>query len=265
MDKDTSGVPGSPDITATILQKIEECGIFVADISTLGTAGPQSRAVPNPNVLFELGYAWRVLGDRRVLLICNTAYSTDPGNPERDLRFDLRKNRLLRYSLEEGQERKEARERLVKQCEAALKEMLPLLRAGRPSRPAIGWRSWLDPRAGSVTYHREFSLDTDGDGHDEQVFTVGMRDAEGRPSLHVLIFRFIAGGWKCMAVPPVIPDGDVFVTDCRVQRLTSDRARDVVLFWNCGGGVAHERGGQFPPDHQLRLVALLGPSPAAEG
>src|SRR5262245_19478972 len=60
LDQDAWGMPGSPDISATILQKIENCSIFVADITPVGTLR-NGKKTPNPNVLFELGYAWRKL------------------------------------------------------------------------------------------------------------------------------------------------------------------------------------------------------------
>jgi hypothetical protein len=66
LDKDTQGVAGSPPIAETILQKIEECAVFVADLSFVGcsnngfsnTSG-NPRQFPNPNVLMEYGYALR--------------------------------------------------------------------------------------------------------------------------------------------------------------------------------------------------------------
>lgn len=36
LDKDTQGVAGSPPIAETILQKIEDCAVFVADLSFVG-------------------------------------------------------------------------------------------------------------------------------------------------------------------------------------------------------------------------------------
>ena len=55
IDRDTLGAAGAPDIKETILEKINQCDIFVADVSILN---PRARKpAPNPNVLFELGYA----------------------------------------------------------------------------------------------------------------------------------------------------------------------------------------------------------------
>jgi hypothetical protein len=68
LDKDTQGVAGSPPITDTILQKIKECSVFVADLSFVGESKPglktipnDSRFFPNPNVLIEYGYALRCI------------------------------------------------------------------------------------------------------------------------------------------------------------------------------------------------------------
>lgn len=52
IDADTSGAPGSPDIIHTILNKIDSSAIFIADVSLVGKE-------PNPNVMFELGYAMK--------------------------------------------------------------------------------------------------------------------------------------------------------------------------------------------------------------
>lgn len=88
MDQDTRGIPGSPDIANTILQKIESCSIFVADLSFVGET-PDGKLLPNPNVLIELGYAMSVVGPGRMIGVMNTAY----GPPDK-LPFDLRHRRF---------------------------------------------------------------------------------------------------------------------------------------------------------------------------
>ena len=61
-DAGVEGVSGSPDISSTILTKIDKCGIFFGDL-TLVTSyeteedQPRTKRSPNPNVFFELGYA----------------------------------------------------------------------------------------------------------------------------------------------------------------------------------------------------------------
>jgi hypothetical protein len=69
LDQDTSGVPGSPDIGATILGKIDAASAFVADVSVV--SGAEGRPSPNPNVLIELGYALKSLAPSRVIMVFN--------------------------------------------------------------------------------------------------------------------------------------------------------------------------------------------------
>jgi len=91
LDQDARGVLGSPEISATILQKIENSSIFVADITPVGLL-INDKKTPNPNVLFELGFAWHKLGESRIILVLNEAF----GAPA-DLPFDLLKRPLVLY------------------------------------------------------------------------------------------------------------------------------------------------------------------------
>ena len=91
IDRDTKGVPGSPDIAKTILDKIDASDVFAADISLVNS--PRSkRRTPNPNVLFELGYAFGTLGEDKIILVFNEAFGRI-----RDLPFDLRQRRMVKY------------------------------------------------------------------------------------------------------------------------------------------------------------------------
>ena len=94
IDQDTRGTVGSPEISSTILQKINDCSVFVADITPVGTL-KDGKLTPNPNVLFELGFAWHKLGENRVILVLNETY----GSPE-DLPFDISKRCLVRYKFD---------------------------------------------------------------------------------------------------------------------------------------------------------------------
>lgn len=121
-DRDTKGITGSPNIAQTIFDKIDECDLFVADVSIInshlitesdvmddgaldidgGTAAGRLndskknvfRYTPNPNVLIELGYAVKCLGWERVICFMNTDY----GKPNK-LPFDLDHQRVTTYSL----------------------------------------------------------------------------------------------------------------------------------------------------------------------
>jgi hypothetical protein len=117
VDRDTSGVAGSPDIRQTIFSKIQSCDVFVADVSIIGNAN--GRFVCNPNVLVELGYALNALGENRVLLVHNDAF----GRVE-DLPFDLRGRRTVRYTARESDPTKSTeRSRLIKTLGIALREI----------------------------------------------------------------------------------------------------------------------------------------------
>ncbi|WP_108775276.1 hypothetical protein [Lactimicrobium massiliense] len=108
-DNDTAGITGSPDIVHTIFAKIEECDFFVADVSIVGSyekrvpnipnqsaIAPRVQYTPNPNVLIEMGYAARLLGWNRVILLMNTDY----GLPDK-LPFDLGHLRITTYHFTE--------------------------------------------------------------------------------------------------------------------------------------------------------------------
>ena len=123
-DRDTQGKTGSPNIVQTIFEKIDECDLFIADVSIVNShiirakdytvddaididsgsvaeiieddIKPQFRYTPNPNVLIELGYAVKCLGWEKVLCFINT----DFGKIEQ-LPFDLEHQRVTPYSMDD--------------------------------------------------------------------------------------------------------------------------------------------------------------------
>lgn len=107
LDRDTMNVPGSPDIAATIFDKIESAALFVCDVSIINQ-GTEGRPTPNPNVLIELGYAVKALGWNRVVCVLNQA----TGEVE-NLPFDLRHRRFRGYRLHNGGDKGDARKLLV--------------------------------------------------------------------------------------------------------------------------------------------------------
>jgi len=92
LDKDTKNRSGAIDIAQEILNKINSASIFVGDI-TFVNANQSKDKYPNPNVLFELGYAVRKMGWERIILIFNK----DFGEIE-EVPFDLTHHRILSYS-----------------------------------------------------------------------------------------------------------------------------------------------------------------------
>lgn len=102
-DRDTKGEMGTPDIKETIFSKIDACDIFVADVSIINRYYPideegnpisEVKTTPNPNVLFELGYAAQIIGWENIICVMNT----DFGRVE-ELPFDIKQRRPLQYSL----------------------------------------------------------------------------------------------------------------------------------------------------------------------
>ncbi|MCK1301216.1 hypothetical protein IVB33_23380 [Bradyrhizobium sp. 24] len=58
MDSDRQGVPGSPDLAATIFEKIEKADVFLADVTLVGET-PDGKKLINSNVAIEYGHAHR--------------------------------------------------------------------------------------------------------------------------------------------------------------------------------------------------------------
>jgi hypothetical protein len=85
------GVSGTPDLAATILQKIEQAFLFIGDVTLVGEYKVHSginrkslKKTINSNVAIEYGFALSALTDARILLVQNTYYG------DRDqLPFDL--------------------------------------------------------------------------------------------------------------------------------------------------------------------------------
>lgn len=92
IDEATRDVSGSPNIPATILAKINIADVFVCDISTINT-NESGRKTPNPNVVFELGYAIANLGWERVILLFNEEFGSFPA----DLPFDFDRHRVSKF------------------------------------------------------------------------------------------------------------------------------------------------------------------------
>jgi len=118
LDQDRVGVAGSPDLAATIYEKIDAASVVVADVSIVTPDGAD-RPSPNPNVLVEVGYATRALGANRVILVMNTEF----GSAEK-LPFDIRGRGVVQYRVAKDVEdkatpRRELARRLAEHVGAA--------------------------------------------------------------------------------------------------------------------------------------------------
>ena len=122
LDRDTKDVPGSPAIFETILRKIGNAAIFVADLTFVGKS-IAGDLLPNPNVLLEYGYALRALTDNRIIAVMNTAH----GEPS-ELPFDLITKRFpVTYLLPDDADdatRTKVREKLSQDLEYHLRLIL---------------------------------------------------------------------------------------------------------------------------------------------
>lgn len=102
IDQATRDKLGSPDIGITILEKIQESDLFIADVSVVGEyVSPnekdeddaESNLFPNPNVLLELGFAAGVLEWERCICLANSDFGDIAKLP-----FDLNHRRITDIS-----------------------------------------------------------------------------------------------------------------------------------------------------------------------
>lgn len=90
IDEATRGMPGAPNIEEAVKGKIESCDVFIADISPITKFG--DKQIPNPNVLFELGYAMRCVEVARVILVAKKDDYKDC-----ELPFDINHQRIGKF------------------------------------------------------------------------------------------------------------------------------------------------------------------------
>jgi predicted nucleotide-binding protein len=77
--------------------------MFISDISTINKTDIKSdRKTPNPNVMYELGYAVARLGWEKIILILSEEYGTI-----NDIPFDIRQHAITCYILSDLQKEKQ--------------------------------------------------------------------------------------------------------------------------------------------------------------
>lgn len=89
IDTATRDTEGAVDISASILAKIDAADFILADISVINHRA-KGRKTPNPNVLYELGYAVGSRGERSIIMVAD-ARTTDITQ----LPFDIRNRRMI--------------------------------------------------------------------------------------------------------------------------------------------------------------------------
>ena len=144
-DRDTKGNYGSPDIVQTIFDKIDDCDVFVADVSGVITYHPldnegkpteRLKMAPNPNVLLELGYAVQVIGWENIICIMNEDYADNGEIP-----FDINHRRLIKYSLN-NREKSEIRKELRDIISSTVLNVIENGKRVRPQFSNISMGSW---------------------------------------------------------------------------------------------------------------------------
>ena len=70
-DEATRNESGSPNIEEVLHQKINQCAVFIADVSPVMITTDGQR-IPNPNVLHEEGFALRCIGRERIILVSDS-------------------------------------------------------------------------------------------------------------------------------------------------------------------------------------------------
>lgn len=127
VDQAAKGLPGSPRIPDAIIQKIQASDVFIADISTVNGGSRRYRRTPNPNVMFELGYAAAVLGWERVLLVMNIA-----GQRRSEIPFDIQGHLYFPYDLASDTSDRKA---VIQKLGGLLASSISLIGVTNPPRP----------------------------------------------------------------------------------------------------------------------------------
>lgn len=118
---------GSPDIMNSIFEKIDDCDLFVADVSIVGNYTippvseddePQAKYFSNPNVLLELGYAAANKTWDRCICFANTKYGD-----VKNLPFDLNHRRITAFSYSNGERQSELK-RMAEIIAATVREYI---------------------------------------------------------------------------------------------------------------------------------------------
>ncbi|MFZ5780409.1 MAG: hypothetical protein ACOY4R_09455 [Pseudomonadota bacterium] len=195
VDHDTKNTPGWAEIASTIFEKISRSAVFVADATPIGVTS-EGKALPNPNVMVELGWAASELGPDRIIVVLNEASGYTPDN----LPFDMRGRRTMTYNLPANADKKgkaDAQKRLTRDLVEALKTNLGQVAEeqasaqetkGVPAKPD-------NPSIWSTASDRIEHNDSFGEGHQDSV-----RLIDG-PRAYI---RIIPSGWK--NGPPSVSD-----------------------------------------------------------
>ncbi|MDR3056667.1 MAG: hypothetical protein LBU84_00825 [Prevotella sp.] len=129
-------VAGNPDLLITMLQKGEDCDIFLADLTYVTNfinANGKEKYVPNPNVMLELGHAWNFHGHNHTIFIQNKS----KGKSE-DLPVDLKGFRFpISYELHDNaseENKKDTRRMLCNDLTSAIEAVINSIEEGNKDK-----------------------------------------------------------------------------------------------------------------------------------
>ena len=128
IDEDARGNPGSKHIAEELMKKIRNSDIFIADVSIINR-GEGLRKTPNPNVLYELGFASSRLGWDRILLIFND----DCGYHLEDLPFDIYGHKVMKYLIKSDYSKDEIKN-TINHFSSGLGEAIGLILKNNPQK-----------------------------------------------------------------------------------------------------------------------------------
>jgi hypothetical protein len=196
LDSDTQGEAGMCDIPNTILKKIENSDIMLADLTLVGdVANKREKRMPNPNVAFELGYAAAKIGFESLIGVMNEAFGTIDGQM-----FDTKRRGCMTYqaSLDlDGKGLEKIRQRLSQDLEKAIR--LTITGGVIPRKAELDRRMNQERDKIGKLEHRlqemESVIATERDGHRGEVERIRRSDPARnmvRYELQQLVKRFLA-------------------------------------------------------------------------
>jgi hypothetical protein len=192
LDHDTKGVPGAAEIVPVLLDKIANSAVFVADVTPVAKTA-NGKALPNANVMIELGWSLNKPGWARQIYVLNTASGYKPG----DLPFDIRGRRILTYALaetSEGKAKESAKKALIGDLTAAIRTNLEQhLEEEAAARPIPGVPAKADEPSLWEGADKGFSH------QDSDSFAQNRRTPVTIPSGPRAYIRVIPGSWKTEA------------------------------------------------------------------
>ncbi len=120
---DTENEPGLCNIPETILRRLREADAIISDLTFVAVTNCGKKHCSNPNVLFELGYAFNAIGPERLICVLNERY----GEGSNQI-FDLAHHRrpIAYTSPCVGKTRSQTVDALAIELEAALRDVIKL-------------------------------------------------------------------------------------------------------------------------------------------